>query len=425
MYRIRSNSWDAVKIRRIEDFLQRRSYILRVLPGNISEKSQIILSMKFDRFFFKNILYYIGKPYYLAVKKTMKHLKRQFKKFDKDLIKKWLSGLVIIFFVMVMLFQKDATTAQLQFVRNADEVFMHNAANTQRDYLFEDEWGQETYQGQIGTGITTPTENTSIDNLINPDEIEQIIGTTQTGTTQTGTIFTGTMQTGTQTTGTQTTGTTYTGSLDCITPWKEKVKNRDFVLAYEQRTDVNTICNIEKRVCMSGTLGWSFTQSSCREDVVYEYKKAEVISYNQKVLNEYIQPNEPINSWAAFNTEGKINETQSPTDTRGTSNSPTTSQPEVEQTATPNKANCITSRGQTIKHGQFVKAYKAPRGFIDLPCEVELRACVNGSLKWTFSNAKCTYNNTTYSEYITAGSPASNTGFLFFERIKKALKFGR
>lgn len=87
-----------------------------------------------------------------------------------------------------------------------------------------------------------------------------------------------------------------TGSLDCITPWREKVKNQDFVLAYQQRTDVKTICNIEKRVCMSGTLGGSFLQPSCKEDVVYDYHRAEVVSYNQKVLNEYIQPAAPVNS---------------------------------------------------------------------------------------------------------------------------------
>ena len=61
------------------------------------------------------------------------------------------------------------------------------------------------------------------------------------------------MNTGTQLI--QKTGDVITGSLDCITPWDEEVKNRDFVLAYEQRKDVNTICNIEKRICLSGTLG--------------------------------------------------------------------------------------------------------------------------------------------------------------------------
>lgn len=336
---------------------------------------------------------------------------------------------------MVMIFQKDSSSTQLQFVRNADEVFMHNAANTQWDYLFEDEWWQETYQGQISTGTTTTSTGTeSIDNLINPDEVEQLIwgaktGAIATGTTSTGTIYTWMLYTWSMYTGTQTaeiTWTIKTGSLDCITPWKEEVKNKDFVLAYQQRKDVNTICNIEKRVCMSGTLGWSFTQSSCKENVTYVYNKAQVISYNQKVLNEYIQPTAPINSWAEFNTEGKIDAPEKePTDTRTTPATSATTQPEVEQTPLSTKKNCTTPRGQTIKHGQFVKAYKAPRGFMDLACDVELRACINGKLKGTYTNSKCIYTNTTYSDYLTTTSPSSNSGFLFFDRIKSILKKSR
>jgi len=42
--------------------------------------------------------------------------------------------------------------------------------------------------------------------------------------------------------------------LDCITPWKEKVQDKDFILAYQQRKDVSSICNIEKRICNDGKL---------------------------------------------------------------------------------------------------------------------------------------------------------------------------
>ncbi len=330
-------------------------------------------------------------------------------------MKKTATTLVLLFFAMVMIFQKDTTkTTELQFVRNTDEVFVHNAANQQWDYLFQDEWGQQTYQGQINTGTTTGTNTETIDNLINSNEVAQVIGNTQTGQLYSWTMSTGQIA--------QKTGTINTGSLDCITPWKEEVKNKDFVLAYEQRTDVNSICNIEKRVCTDGVLGGTFIQRSCKEDVVYVYTKAEVISYNQKVLNEYIQPTAPVNSWAEFNTEGKINTTQTATTTRETTNSSVTNTPGVTESPLPNKANCTTPRGQKIKHGQFIKAYKAPRGFIDLPCNVEIRACVNGTLKGSFTYSKCTFNNTTYSDYLTGGSPTSNTWFLFFQRIKSVLK---
>ena len=213
--------------------------------------------------------------------------------------------------------------------------------------------------------------------------------------------------------------------LNCTTPWKEEVQDKDFVLAYEQRTDVSSMCNIEKRTCTNGKLWWSFTQGSCKEDVNYSYRETEVVSYNQKIINEYIQPTSPVNAWAEFNNEGKINTTEKPIDTRGTSNKPTKTTSWVIQSPLPIKANCTTPRGQDIEHGQFIKAYKAPRGFIDLTCNVEIRACVNGNLKGTFMYSKCTFNNTSYTEYLKAWSPASNTGFLFFQRIKSVLKRGK
>lgn len=353
----------------------------------------------------------------------MKHFKkkilRHYKKIPKTLLKKSGVSLLIIFFALTIIIQKDQTQPDMQFVWNMSEEFVHNAPNTQRDYLFEDEWGEEIYQWTLSTGGTSTTNTNTNEWLINPDDIENLLNELEgnTGTNATGGIYTGSIGSGTiTTTGSQTNNKT--GSIDCTTPRGETVKNKDFVLAYQQRKDVNTICNIEKRICMSGELLWSFAQSSCREDVVYIYQKAEVISYNQKILNEYIQPDAPIYSWGDFNNEGKIDTEEIPTANRWTSNNPVVEIPEIDQTPQVQKASCTTPRGTTIKHGQFAKAYKAPRGFVDMECEVEIRPCINGSLKWSFRYTKCTFNNTTYADYLTAGSPTSNTGFLFFERIK-------
>ncbi len=363
----------------------------------------------------------------------MKHIKKHIKNISKQGMKKILSGLVILFFAMVMIFQRTETTP-LQFVRNMDEEFLHNAPNTQRDYLFEDEQGQEVYQWQLWTWSTdTTTTSDNIDTLVNPNELEDLFDDliNNSGQRYTGNIISTWVQ--------QKTWITSTWSLDCIAPWGEKVKNKDFILAYEQRKDVNTICNIEKRVCMNGILGGSFKQESCKDDIVYEYNKAEIVSYNQKILNEYIQPIEmtkeeqkayneliqpkpPMNSWAEFNTQGQLQPEKEPTTSRWTTSTQVTTQPEVEQESTPSKKSCSAPRWQKINHGQFVKAYKAPRGFVDLACEVELRACVDGTLKGNFRYATCAFNNTTYSEYLNAGSPTSNTGFLFFERIKNIFR---
>jgi len=73
------------------------------------------------------------------MKHLKKHLSKHIKNINKDVMKKSMSTLVLLFFAMVMLFQKDISTTELQFVRNDDEVFLHNAPNTQWDYLFENE----------------------------------------------------------------------------------------------------------------------------------------------------------------------------------------------------------------------------------------------------------------------------------------------
>jgi hypothetical protein len=185
------------------------------------------------------------------------------------------------------------------------------------------------------------------------------------------------------------------------------------------------MCNVQKRVCENGVLKWTFTQNSCKDDLVYSYKKVQAISYNQKVLNEYIQPNEAPNKWADFTNDGKIGQEDMPTNTRWNTTSTTTTTNETQQTATPSKANCTTPRWQTVKHGQFVKAYKAPRWFIDVACEVELRPCVNGSLKGSFDYATCTYINTTSNDYLQNKSPLDGNWFLFFQRIKSTLRRGK
>lgn len=354
------------------------------------------------------------------MKRIHKHITKHVRNISKTTIKKGATTLILLFFAMAMLFQKDAPSGELQFVRDIDESFIHNAPGNEWDYLFQDEWWEDVYQGTLSTGSTSTNTNEPIIDNTNQifEGIEDITGEIITWAMYTGTMYTGTMYSGTQVIATG----NITWSLDCITPWNETIKNKDFTLAYQQRKDVNTICNVEKRVCLSGILLGSFEQRSCKEDVVYEYQKAEVISYNKKVLNEYIQPTDPMYSGAEFNTEGKIDTPENPTTTRGEGKWPVAWEDNEISTTTPTKAGCKTPRWQSISHGQFIKAYKAPRGFIDLPCDVQIRACVNGTLKWDFKYSKCTFNNTTYADYLTAWSPSSNTGFLFFQRIKKVFR---
>ncbi len=343
----------------------------------------------------------------------------------------WCIGIFV-----VVLLSLPSSSPWIQFVLNLWEQNIHYAPNTRRDYLFENEEWQQIYQGEI---LTTQQNISSLE-----DNQESPLPTT-TPTT----IFTWTLpqtpnftwenftweivpqNTNTWTkdilltkdTSTTTTGTIQTWTAPCRTPRDTRIAHKDFVLAYEQRTDVPNICNVEKRVCINGMLGGKYTQASCKENVTYIYKKAEVVSYNQKVLNEYIQPTEPKYQDAVVTTQGKRNESETPAKTtRWTSNNPVINTNETNQQTTPKKQWCTTPRGQRIDHGQFIKAYKSPRGFIDLPCEVQLRACTDGILRGTFRYNTCTFTNTTYAEYLTSSSTQWTGKVLFFERIKKLFK---
>lgn len=397
----------------------------------------------------------------------MKHSQKKSRRISKKEVKNRNTWVIILFFVIVMLFQRNSASTEFQFIRNDNEMGVHAVANdnpppSQRDYLFQNEAGNDVYQGQITDGqrrteVVPPSIEENKNTTISGNANIQISGTTQGYTGQSHTWNFGTWSaysTGYQTGQIHTwdlgtwkmyvTGETHSWTIqtetekiqtgensiteiltwvsNCISPWEEIIRHKDFVLAYQQRKDVSSMCNIEKRVCNNGVLWWSFIQRSCKEDITYEYRKTEVISYNQKVLNEYIQPVKPKNIGAEFNNQWKIDATSSPTNTRGTENIHSTSQWETNQTPLPSKASCITPREQKIEHGQFIKAYKAPRGFIDLACEVELRPCIDGKLKGAFAHPKCIFNNTSYGDYMNAGGTQESRKFLFFEWIKWLIK---
>lgn len=186
----------------------------------------------------------------------------------------------------------------------------------------------------------------------------------------------------------------------CITTWGEYVAPGDFVLAYEQRKDVTNLCNVQRRYCKNGKLTGTYTQKSCKENTLYSYVKPEAISYSQKPVDPFVQPESPSLSWADFDTHGKINGTTDPIDTWW---SPGSGQPNdttsVSQTL-PAKIQCVTPWWEKVPNGQFVKAYKSSIWLIDVPCDVELRLCVSGKLKWSYKNRTCTFKKMTYRDYM-------------------------
>ncbi len=89
--------------------------------------------------------------------------------------------------------------------------------------------------------------------------------------------------------GIDTTGSTQHKS-GCFLPWGGTIAHGENVLAYQQRDDVNTLCNVERRICDDGKLLWSFTQKSCKEHVVYEYSKEIILPHNEKNIDPLVQP---------------------------------------------------------------------------------------------------------------------------------------
>jgi len=194
------------------------------------------------------------------------------------------------------------------------------------------------------------------------------------------------------------------------------------------------MCNVERRICTNGVLAGSYTQDACKEDVSYEYSKVQVISQNEPVVNPLVQPTSPSNAGGNFGTNGQVNQVQKPTTMRGTTNTAeTTTSTSVAQTNKTNKS-CTTPRGTTVNHGQFVKSYKTSVGLLDMPCETQLRLCVNGNLKGTFLNQSCTFQNMTYNDYMAGNTDLNkptpqdimdtlttntSSGVNLFDRIRK------
>lgn len=189
---------------------------------------------------------------------------------------------------------------------------------------------------------------------------------------------------------------------NCITPWNNVLKDGEYVLAYQQRADVPTICNIQKRSCIDWVLKWTYIQASCKEDIKYEYTKVKVVSFNNKKHGELIQnPWYAKNDSSVFDTNGKLNEKSkwSNTTRNNSHNKPVTNQ-SSENLTHKNYYNCTSPWWDIVWHWQFIKAYISPLWFVDQKCQAELRLCLNWVLKWQSSYKTCEYKDMTYLDYI-------------------------
>lgn len=201
----------------------------------------------------------------------------------------------------------------------------------------------------------------------------------------------------------------------CSTPWGYSVQHGASVLAYQQDFNTPDMCKIERRFCWDGDLSWTFEQQSCSVNSDYSYFQEQFVSYNTNKKSDFVQPTAtPSNSaedLAKGNNQQGIEEIISRPNQGGTEwgtswNTTSTTRP-VDQTER-EYPDCKTPRWETVKHGQFIKAYKHKNGFNDAPCQVQLRTCVVGQLEGSYQQLSCTHWDTSYIDWLN-NSPTWET----------------
>ena len=200
----------------------------------------------------------------------------------------------------------------------------------------------------------------------------------------------------------------------CMTPWWYEIEHGQSVLAYQQRSDATNICNIQRRICKNWKLSWSYTQASCDETLWNDWsanwvqwaywtvKKIAYSTYNSVKLDEFIQPPEyASNEFAEFDVHWKLVKWKQEPKMQKLWNSDALS-PEPVEVAQERSLwkTCKTPRWETVQPGQFVKAYRFQNGFIDIPCQVQLRTCVDWKLEGMYQYSSCQPWSTSYEDFI-------------------------
>lgn len=189
----------------------------------------------------------------------------------------------------------------------------------------------------------------------------------------------------------------------CQTPWWDSLAHGQSIFAYSQRMDEPDMCNIQRRTCDDWVLDGSYTQQSCLSYASSPIEYEPVVSYNNPYSDPYIQPdrNEQSVDWN-FDTQWQLSDNRfgEPTSYRDASAGAVPYQDAPVSQAQTNYGACMTPWWQTIKHGQFVKAYQLDKWFTNLPCEVQLRTCIDWDLEWTFTFDSCNYYNIAVEDFL-------------------------
>ena len=194
---------------------------------------------------------------------------------------------------------------------------------------------------------------------------------------------------------------------NCVSPRGTTVSHGDSIIAYAQRSDDPGTCNVQRRVCTDGTLNGSYEQSSCKEYLWVNPETQEVVTYNTPTIDPAIQPqsisktNRSSSNFSSSlpNSSSRSSGGPAPSNTVPTRNN----QPVTTRTSSSTSWDgsvCATPRWEEVRNGQFVKAYRSDKGFSNMPCEVELRYCVQTRLDWAFQYPSCQHYDIAVEDYL-------------------------
>jgi len=193
----------------------------------------------------------------------------------------------------------------------------------------------------------------------------------------------------------------------CKTPRGYTIDHGESVVAYKQDPNSYDDCNLERRYCYDGKLSGTFKEKSCKVNTKYTYYQKTFVAYHTNEKSDIIQPEkQPLYTEENYPTNKHGVEevldrepVHEHTDYSKSESTLSKEKPEVEQ-ETFHHSNCVAPRGEKVKHGQFVKAYRHKNGFNDYPCEVQIRLCTNGTLEGTYQNDYCMHRNTSYLDRL-------------------------
>jgi len=208
----------------------------------------------------------------------------------------------------------------------------------------------------------------------------------------------------------------------CLTPWWYEIDHWGSVFAYQQRTDTPEVCNVQRRVCKNGKLSWYYTLPSCVINLDWSVNWVDNSFQEQPSTNwlatsnikdvpfhtynnqsdkwEFVQPKKVARTNTNYDLKWKINWVMEPRYIAWEISDWYEEEiPAVEQTQNPRKY-CVAPWGEKVQQWQFVKAYRYQNWFYDIPCQVQIRLCVDWELEWTYQNPTCDFWNTSYEDFL-------------------------